>query len=506
MATLSIQERRATTAALLVVTFLASLDVTVVSVAMPSIIAELQGLSLYGWVFSAYLLTSSASVPVYGKLADRFGRKPMFVVGASLFLIGSLLCGIAPSMWVLVLARLVQGAGAGALIPISLTILGDIYAVHERARVQAVFSLVWGVSSMVGPPLGALLLAYLDWPWVFYVNLPVGLLAMAALLFTFREEVRGEAAPIDWTGAGLLVLGTSALLVWVTSLSALGQAGAVLWPALLVAVLAYAGLFVVEKRAPAPVVPYALMGQRAIAVSTAMGLFIGAYLFGSIAFVPTVVLGVMGKSAFYVGVALIPMSFGWSLGSALSGRVYMRIGYRPSTLIGTSVVCAGAWLLPLALYLDLDWLFFVGVGSTGVGFGFAITSTNVMAHDLTPWRSRGAVTGLLQFARNMGGAVFVAGLGALLFFTVTAALDGAIAADQVSLIVDPERWTDLPAGLRDDAPGALRAGMRVVFLVLAGFASAAWLVTLFLPPVNAGEGEGEQERRAQTAATPTGEP
>src|SRR4051794_17419091 len=251
---------------------LAALDATIVGTAMPTIVGELRGLSLYSWVFTVYLLTSTTSVPIYGKLADLYGRKPVLLAGSAIFVIGSALCGRAESMTALVAFRAVQGLGAGAIIPVTMTIVGDLYRVEERARVQGLLSSVWGISSLVGPAVGALFVSTIGWRWAFYVNLPVGVLATSLLYVSFHEQAERRRHRIDYLGAVLLTAGVT-LLMLALSVESLGAAG---MGGLILVALALLALFVwVQTRAAEPLLPLGIFSERVIAISALAGFFMG---------------------------------------------------------------------------------------------------------------------------------------------------------------------------------------------------------------------------------------
>lgn len=474
------------TIALLCGTFLGSLDVTVVGTAMPTIAGELRGLSLYGWVFSAYLLASTVTVPIYGKLADLWGRRPAYLLGAGIFLAGSVACGLAPSMGALVAARALQGIGAGALIPITLVAIGDMYPVAERVRVMSVFSLVWGVSSVIGPTAGGALVE-LGWPWVFLINLPVGGVALAVLAIAMRDPPPVRGAPMDLAGAALVSAATSAVLVGAGELqagrpvrgAALGAAGVVL-----------AVLFVrAERRAVDPLLPPALLRDPTIAVGAAVGVAIGGAMFAVVAYVPLWMRAVAGTSTVAAGAALIPMSLAWTTGAFASGRIIARVGYRGPVRVGALLVAAGAAGATAGAIAVLPWLVVVGAGALGAGMGLGVTASNVVAQERVGFRQRGAATALLQFARTMGGTLLVSVLGVLLAARLAAGLAGVPGAPDPSVLVDPERLSTLPPETLAAARGALEGALAWVFAGTACAGAAAFLLSLGFPRV-ALHGEG----------------
>lgn len=412
--------RALVTCALGVGTFLSSLDVTVVGTAMPTIARDLEGISLYGWVFAAYLLSSTVSVPLYGKLADLWGRKRAYFLGLAIFLLGSAACGAAPSMAALVGARALQGLGAGALIPITLVAIGDLYSMAQRARVLGAFSLVWGVSSVVGPTVGGLLVG-LGWPWIFFVNLPLGGVAFALLAALWRDDYSPRPMPIDFSGAALVVAASLCALFAMRALSAGGWALA----ALLGCAAAILGaVFVrVEGRARDPILPPALVKDRLVGVAMANGLALGASLFVAIAFVPLYLRGVLGYGPAAAGAAFIPMSFLWSAGAYGSASLMERLGYRAPVRLGALLVASGTGIIAAAAFARSGPAMIAAAGILGAGMGLSVTALNVTVQDRAPVHLRGAATAATQFSRTMGGMLGVSALGALLAVLTRAPVD-----------------------------------------------------------------------------------
>ncbi|HET9552752.1 MAG TPA: MFS transporter, partial [Anaeromyxobacteraceae bacterium] len=304
--------RPLTVVALLLGLFLAAMEMTVVSTAMPTAVGDLGGLHLYAWAFSAYMLALTVSVPIYGKLADLRGRKPVMLAGIALFLCGSMACGQASSMGELVAFRALQGLGAGAIQPMALTIVGDLFDARERGRMQGIFGAVWGVAGLAGPLVGGAIVHWLSWRWVFYVNVPLGLGCAAVLQAAYHERVERHDHKLDLLGAALLTGAVLALLVSTRSRAV----GAWAVPA---ALALGAGFVAVERRAREPLLPLDLLGQRVIGVASAVGALVGAAMIATVSFVPLYVQSVLGGSATSAGAAIAPMAIGWPVASALSG-------------------------------------------------------------------------------------------------------------------------------------------------------------------------------------------
>ena len=441
-------------------TALVAIDATVIATAVPSVVAELGGFAEFPWLFSVYLLAQAVTVPVYGKLADVFGRKPVMLVGIGLFLVGSILCGMAWSMGALIAFRAVQGLGAGAVQPMSMTIVGDLYSLEERAKVQAYIASVWAMSSVVGPTLGGVFSEYVSWRWIFFVNIPLCLIAAAAIGLRFHERVDRRRPRIDYAGAGVL---TVALTLLILGLLEGGQAWAWSSPqsvAVLVGGAVLLVLFVgIERRAADPVVPLRLLRNRLLVATNLVAACVGAVLLGLTSYVPTYVQDVLGTGPLVAGFALAALTLGWPISASQSGRVYLRIGIRSTSAIGAAVVVLGSALL---LLLDESTSVFQ-VGTTsfviGLGMGFAAAPTLIAAQSAVQWQQRGVVTGSNMFFRSAGSAVGVAAFGAI----VNATLRGSgVEGDRVT-------------------PEALTAAVHNVFLATAALAVVMLAAVLLMP-------------------------
>src|SRR2546426_1515945 len=416
----------------LLVMLLASLDQTIVSTAMPRIIADLQGFDRYTWVTTAYLLTSTVMVPIYGKLSDLFGRKVIFIIGVSLFLVGSALSGASQSMNMLIAFRAFQGLGAGALLPIAIAVVGDLFTPRERGKWQGVTGAVFGLSAILGPTLGGWITQYSSWRWVFYVNLPVGILALLVLIF-LMPTLRGKAqkVSIDSIGAALLVAGTVPLLLGLTFA---GSQYAWLSPqiiGLLAGALVMGAAFVIyeawlERRDGQPIIAPSLFKNSIFAVSTLVTFIFGMGLFGAIFFIPLYVQGVIGSSATNSGLVLTPLTLTLVVGSIVSGQLVSRLGtYKWIALLGMLVSVGGTLLL-----LRLD----VTSGNTevllallvfGLGMGFGMSLYTLIVQNANP-NKIGQATAALTFFRSIGGAIALAAMGSVLNSAYLPAFNNAL--------------------------------------------------------------------------------
>ncbi len=481
---------RAVTAAVMMATFLTALDITVVGTAMPTIIGALGGLALYSWVFSSYLLTSTTTVPVYGRLADMYGRKPVFIFGALLFLGGSALCGASTNMEQLILFRAIQGLGAGAVLPVSITVIGDIYSVQQRARVQGLLSAVWGISAIVGPAAGGLIVDHVGWRWVFYVNLPFGILSILLFILFLQERIAHQRRSIDYLGAVTLTVAVSLLMVGLLELGESGNGLPVSSLGMLIAAVLLLALFLWhETRTAEPLLPITLFSNRVVSVSNGANFLLGATLMGFDSYVPPFVQGVLGGTAVSAGATLAPMSIGWPIGSTLSGRLILRHGYRPVVLLGTGLILAGSLLMVVVGGGTSQPFIMAAMVVTGLGMGFGATSFLVAVQSSVGWGERGVATASVQFFRSIGSAIGVAIMGAIMNDGLSQGLrsvygggnSAAAAVSSASVILDPTARASLPPGTLEAIRVAFASSLHSVFLSIA-VVSAIGLALAFLFP------------------------
>ena len=412
--------RRIITAGLVLAMAVVALETTVVVTALPTIVGELDRLDLYSWVFSAYLLTSTVTVPLYGKLADIYGRRRVFLFGITVFLLGSVLCGLAQDMTGLIVFRAIQGLGAGAVLPTIFTVVADLYPLQERAKVQGVFSTLWGVTSLVGPGLGAWLTLTLSWRAVFFVGVPFGLAAAVFFMWFFKERVEPRKVSLDIAGSLLLMGGLTTLLMALTQGSeGLGWASPVVLALLATSVLMLVGFVVAERRATDPVLPLALFKLRVMSVSSAANFLSGAVLFGVTSYVPLFVQGARGEGAAGAGVALTPMLVAWSMSGFAGPRLLLRFGFRATAIGSTLMIALGAAGL-LLVGIDTPALpLYISMTLLGLGFGPSTSAFLILLQERVPWSQRGVATSSTQLFRSLGGTIGVALLGSILHVGLT---------------------------------------------------------------------------------------
>ena len=466
--------------------FIAAIEGTIVATAIPSIVADLGGFSLFSWVFSSFLLAQAVTIPIYGKLADLYGRKPVFTFGILVFLTGSVLCGFAKTMNMLILFRLIQGLGAGAVQPIATTIVGDIFSMTERARIQGYISSVWGISSIIGPALGAFFVQYVSWSWIFWMNIPIGLLAVAGIWFFLGETVHKQEHKIDYIGSALIFVSISALMVVFI------QAGTV-WYWSSAPVLILLGLFSVgaylfirqEKLASEPIMPLELWMDSLIVVSNLATLTTGVVLIGVSSFLPTYIQGVMGKSPIIAGFALSFMSIGWVMGATVSGKVMFKYGFRRIAIVGGMSILVGS-IFFITLRPERGWLW-AGVGSLliGLGMGLARTVFIVGIQSNVKWEMRGVATASNMFMNILGNAMGAAVLGGILNSTLTGYLKGfsgeTLNVDVVNLLLDPIKRGLLPQEVLQIMSKGLAIALQYVFWGLFALSVASVILILFYP-------------------------
>jgi EmrB/QacA subfamily drug resistance transporter len=465
--------RPLTVVALLLGLFLAAMEMTVVSTAMPTIVAELGGLPLYAWAFAAYLLATTVSVPIWGKLADLRGRKPVLLAGVALFLAGSLACGSAGSMAGLIAWRGVQGLGAGAMQPVTFTIVGDLFDVHERGRYQGLFGAVWGIAGLVGPLVGGAIVHSVGWRWIFWVNVPFGVASAAVLAFAYHERPERHEHRLDVAGAALLAVAVVAAVLASRSRGT----GLVALP---VAAAATVAFLAVERRAREPLLPLDLFGTRVMAIASLSGALMGAAMLATVTFVPLWVQSVLGLPPTSAGAAIAPMALGWPVASAIAGRFVPRLGFRPLLVAGfaagAAATLAAALLLrpgtPLGVVQALMALYGLGLGTANPPLLIAVQTS-------VPWNRRGVATASTLFFRTIGGTLSVGILGGVL----ANALAGAGARPEVvERLLGPERASLDPDVLAAVA-GALQGAMGIVFWVGAAIAAGAFAAVLAFPHV-----------------------
>jgi EmrB/QacA subfamily drug resistance transporter len=465
-------------AACLMATFMAAVESSIVATAIPTLVGDLGGFSLFSWVFTVYLLSQAVSIPVYGRLADLYGRKRMFYIGAGLFLVGSTLCGFAWSMIPLICFRVLQGFGAGGVQPMAATILGDIYTPAERAHVQGLVSSVFGVSAVIGPSLGAFLIERLNWSVVFWVNIPIGLAAITMIAVFLRETVQHREHRIDWLGSLLLMVSVSLLLLALVQMETLGRPLIIAFA--VIGAVALLGLILHERATAEPMLPLELWRNRVILLGSLGNGTSGALMMGISAFLPTYVQGAMGRSPLAGGLVLGAMSVSWALFSLIGGRIMIRTSYRLVATLGGVALVTGCVLLMLLSPTDGPWPAAFASFVIGIGMGFCSTSFIVSVQASVPWRQRAAATSSTLFLRFIGQSAGAAGCGAVLNATVLHLDPGA--GSRVDQLLDPAERGALPAAQIEHLTRIVSAGLHNAYVLAFVFGFLTLLLASRLPP------------------------
>lgn len=487
--------------------FMASMESTVIATAMPTVASELGGIERYSWVFAAYLLTSTTTVPIFGKLSDLYGRKKVFVVAMAIFLVGSLLCGMAQSMDQLVWYRALQGIGAGGVLPLAFIMIGEMFTLEQRARFQGFFSGVWGVSAVVGPLIGGFIVDSLSWSWVFWINLLPGVVATTLVGFAWRDAPRPMghgAVRVDYFGAVLL---SACIVALMLGLQGAGSAQNLLLVALSLVLLA--ALLWWERRAADPILPMALFRGRLFSTAVGHGFLSGWAMFGSLSFVPLFVQAVIRTTATGAGITLTPMLLSWVVASIVGSRLLLRFEYKRVAVTGMVLLSLGTLLMSFVSESTNRAQVMFYLALMGTGMGLSIPAFLIAVQSTVERRSLGTATSMLQFSRSIGGTLGVAVMGALLtnrLVTGMATVGAVVDAGALNALVAGTDAAPTAVVVGDALRVALANGIGSVFLVSFVAAALGLVVTALAPggriaTLAAGNGQdAENETGAATAA------
>ncbi|KAB2337726.1 MFS transporter [Cytobacillus depressus] len=469
--------------------FMGAIEATIVSTAMPVIVGELGGFSLYSWVFSSYLLMNAVTVLIYGKLSDLFGRKPIIIIGIIIFLIGSILCGFASSMTMLIIFRLIQGLGAGAVLPIATTIVGDIYTIEERAKIQGYLSSVWGISAVMGPAIGGLLVEYASWHYVFWVNIPLGILAIFGIVKFLHEDIEKKKPQIDYLGTILLTVSISILmLVLVEGGTRWAWTSPIAISLFVISFIAFVFFVFQEKRAPEPLMPFNIWKVRSILIANIASLTTGVMLIGISSFLPAFVQGVMERSPIVAGFTLTTMSIGWPLAAWSAGRLLLKVGFRTTSILGGVFLIVGS--IMFATLTPEGGPLWAASGSflVGAGMGLTLTSFIVSIQSTVEWQQRGIATASNMFMRNLGNTIGAALLGGILnnrmmhYFRENGHSDSKdLSIDSTNILLNEDERNKLAGGLKVLLQDGLTFSLQSVYYTVLIFAIVSFILVLLLP-------------------------
>jgi EmrB/QacA subfamily drug resistance transporter len=456
-----------------------AIEATIVSTAMPQIVTQLGGLHLYSWVFSSFLLTQTAMTVVFGKLADLYGRKPVMLVGIAIFLVGSVLAGFAWSMPAMIVFRLIQGVGAGAIQPVTLTVVADLYPARERGKIQGYLASVWAISAVVGPMAGGLIIRDLSWAWIFWINVPIGLASAAGFIAFLHEKERHDRPSIDIAGAALFAVAIAALMIALTDAGTSDNTQALLACGVFVVC---AVLFVAqERRAADPMISFALWGHRPIAAANAATVLSGMALMGLTTFLPMYVQGVLHRTPVVAGLALTVMMVGWPVGATMAARSFHRFGLRRILVGGSAFIPAGAIMFFMLTPESSPVTAAIGSLVMGFGMGVASVSSLILIQEIVTASQRGSATASNLFSRNLGSTLGATMFGAVLNYGLNHAKGiGVITSDQLRQVLESP-----PTGAGSDSTIrlALQHSLHLTFSTMLLTSIAIVLLAMLIPPV-----------------------
>ncbi|KRM72303.1 MDR family MFS transporter [Lacticaseibacillus brantae] len=468
------------TVAIFIATFMTAIEGTIVSTAMPTIVGTLHGVHLMNWIVSIYLLTNAMATPIYGKLADRMGRKPVFMMGLAIFITGSLLSGLSQSMEMLIVFRAIQGVGAGAIMPVTFTIIADIYPLEKRAKVLGFNGSAWGIASVVAPLLGGFIVDQLSWHWIFIINVPIGLITMGLVFFFLHEDFQKKEEAIDTKGTLWLLM--TLLLVMYGFQSLAGANGVVIFVITLLAAAGFFWLFVrQEKRAADPIIDLKLFENRTFVVHNLIAALVAGFVIGFEVYMPMWMQGVLGLEASMGGFVITPSSLMWIVGSFVSGVLIARMRPQRVLWVALGFLLVGSLILSVVPETTPYWFFLVVAAVLGFGFGITITTTTVAAQAVVAKDQVGVATSFNTLSRTLGQTLMVSIYGIVLNISMANGVQAhpATNLNMMNKLINPQTATELPAHLLPTLREILYTGLHHIYFFSVVIIILAMVVNMF---------------------------
>ncbi|MCT8977826.1 MFS transporter [Clostridium sp. CX1] len=469
-------KKRSIVIAIMVAMFLGAVEGTVVTTAVPTIVRELNGFELISWVFSLYLLTSAISTPIYGKLADLYGRKNVLSIGIIIFLIGSSLCGLSRSMHQLIAFRALQGLGAGAIFTVTYTIVGDVFDLSERAKVQGWISSTWGIASLAGPFLGGFLIDYLSWHWIFFINIPFGILSIWLLQRNLNENFTKKKCKIDYAGTVAL---SSAIIFLLYGTMAGGKGSFSIMISLMATALALAAFYFIEKRAEEPIIPFEIFTKTNIIVNI-ISFLASAVLIAADVYMPLYMQNVLGFGATISGLSMAPMSVTWLLSSVVLGKAIPKYGEKIVIGVSSLIILISCIFLPTLDVNSSLLLVIIYVSIMGFGFGGCFTTLTIVVQSSVDYSKRGAATASNSLVRTLGQTIGVSVFGSMFNLSIIKYFSklGIMGIDPSNLYSASSASTGVSL---EQIKASLNSGLHLVFIVLICITAISLLLSFTLP-------------------------
>lgn len=465
--------------ALMVAMFLGAVEGTVVTTAIPTIVNDLQGFEIISSVFSVYLLTSAISTPVYGKLSDLYGRKNILSIGIIIFLIGSFLCGLSQNMYMLIIFRAIQGLGAGAMFTVTYTIIGDVFTIEERTKVQGSISSVWGIASLIGPFLGGILIDKLSWHWIFFINIPFGILSVILIQSNLKENFEKKKHTIDFAGIITLSL---AMIVFLNIFSSNKNSSFIFIAISIMATLILLMIFYkIERKAKEPIVPFDIFTKTSTIVNL-ISFLASAVLIGADVYLPIYMQNVLGLSAKVSGLALAPMSISWLLASVILGKYIIKYGEKSVIIVSNIILLISAVLLPTLGITSPLLLLLVYIFIMGIGFGGAFTTLTIIVQESVGYDKRGAATATNSLLRTLGQTIGVTVFGGIFnLYIVKYFINIGITGVDPSNLYNSSTINTAVTG--EQIKLSLNSSIHVLFIILIIISALALTLSVLMPKI-----------------------